>query len=38
VLRAQFYPPPVLEAIGQKYHSTDEVDMNGFTYHILAPN
>jgi hypothetical protein len=37
VLRAQFYPPPVLEAIGQKYHSTDEVDMNGFTYHILAP-
>ena len=38
VLRAQFYPPPVLEAIGQKYRSTDEVDMNGFTYHILAPN
>jgi hypothetical protein len=38
VLRAQFYPPPVLEAIGQKYRSRDEVDMNGFTYHILAPN
>jgi hypothetical protein len=37
VLRAQFYPDPVLQAIGQKYRSTDEVDMNGFTYHILAP-
>ncbi len=37
VLRAQFYPDPVLQAIGQKYRSIDEVDMNGFTYHILAP-
>jgi hypothetical protein len=37
VLRAQFYPDPVLQAIGQKYRSTDEVDMNGFTYHILVP-
>ena len=38
VLRAQFYPDPVLQAIGQKYRSTDEVDMNGFTYHVLVPN
>ena len=37
VLRAQFYPDPVLQAIGQKYRSTDEVDMNGFTYHVLVP-
>jgi len=37
VLRAQFYPPPVLEAIGQKYHTLTDVDMNGFTYHILIP-
>jgi len=37
VLRAQFYPPPVLQALGQKYRTLAEVDMNGFTYHVLAP-
>jgi hypothetical protein len=37
VLRAQFYPQPVLEAIGQKYRTLTDVDMNGFTYHILIP-
>jgi hypothetical protein len=37
VLRAQFYPQPVLEAIGQKYRTEADVDMNGFTYHVLAP-
>jgi hypothetical protein len=37
VLRAQFYPPPVLEAIGQKYRTQADVDMNGFTYHVLVP-
>lgn len=37
VLRAQFYPPPVLEAIGQKYRTAADVDMNGFTYHVLVP-
>ena len=37
VLRAQFYPEPVLRAIGQKYKMLADVDMNGFTYHILVP-
>jgi hypothetical protein len=37
LLRAQFYPTPVLQAIGQKYRTQADVDMNGFTYHILVP-
>ena len=37
VLRAQFYPQPVLESIGQKYRTLTDVDMNGFTYHVLVP-
>ena len=37
IFRAQFYPPPVLEAIGQNYHVVDHLDMNGFTYAILRP-
>lgn len=37
VLRAQFYPPPVLDVIGQKYATTDLVEMNGFVYCILRP-
>jgi hypothetical protein len=37
VLRAQFYPLPVLDAIGQKYRTLTDIDMNGFTYHILIP-
>ena len=37
VLRAQFYPPPVLQALGQKYRTLADVDMNGFTYHVLVP-
>jgi hypothetical protein len=37
VLRAQFYPPPVLEAIGQQYKTTDLVQMNGFVYCIMRP-
>ena len=37
LLRAQFYPEPVLRAIGQKYRTLADVDMNGFTYHILIP-
>jgi hypothetical protein len=35
IFRAQFYPPPVLEAIGQNYQPVDQVCMNGFTYHLL---
>jgi hypothetical protein len=37
VFRAQFYPQPVLDAIGQNYEPIDDIEMNGFTYHILAP-
>jgi hypothetical protein len=38
VFRAQFYPPPVLEAIGQSYQPVDHICMNGFNYHILWPH
>lgn len=37
VLRAQFYPPPVLEAIGQNYETQELVQMNGFVYCIMFP-
>ncbi len=37
VLRAQFYPPPVLQAIGARYGPIDDILMNGFQYRILAP-
>lgn len=38
VFRAQFYPPPVLEAIGQHYRPVEHICMNGFYYHILLPD
>jgi hypothetical protein len=37
VLRAQFYPPPVLQAIGARYEPIDDIMMNGFQYRVLAP-
>ncbi len=37
VLRAQFYPPPVLQAIGARYEPIDDILMNGYQYRILAP-
>jgi hypothetical protein len=37
IFRAQFYPPPVLEAIGQNYDVVEHLEMNGFTYAILRP-
>ncbi len=37
IFRAQFYPPPVLEAIGQNYDVVEHVPMNGFLYAILRP-
>ncbi|MCS7283604.1 MAG: hypothetical protein RMK65_11885 [Anaerolineae bacterium] len=37
VFRAQFYPQPVLEAIGQHYRPVEHICMNGFYYHILLP-
>ena len=35
VLRALFYPPTVLGAIGQNYEHTHTIHMNGFDYVIL---
>ncbi len=37
ILRAQFYPPPVLEVIGQRYETVDLIEMNGFVYCIMQP-
>jgi hypothetical protein len=37
IFRAQFYPPPVLEMIGDRYETVDLVEMNGFVYCLLAP-
>jgi hypothetical protein len=37
IFRAQFYPPPVLEAIGQNYDVVEHVPMNGFVYALLRP-
>lgn len=37
VLRAQFFPGPVLDMIGQRYETTDLVQMNGFVYCIMRP-
>jgi hypothetical protein len=38
IFRAQFYPQPVLEAIGQNYQPVEHLCMNGFYYHILWPH
>ncbi len=37
LMRAQFYPPPVLAAIGQHYGLVEHVRMNGFDYIIMQP-
>ncbi len=37
VFRAQFYPPPVLEAVGQNYRVVEHVCMNGFYYILMQP-
>jgi hypothetical protein len=37
ILRAQFYPPPVLQAIGAHYQTKAEIKMNHFTYILLEP-
>ncbi len=38
IFRAQFYPQPVLDAIGQNYQPVDHLCMNGFYYHVLWPH
>ncbi|MBM4422037.1 MAG: hypothetical protein FJ030_01430 [Chloroflexi bacterium] len=37
VLKAEFYPRPVLIAIGQNYESVETIIMNGFNYRVLKP-
>jgi len=37
VLRAQFYPGPVLDVIGQRYETTELIQMNGFVYCVMRP-
>ena len=37
VFRAQFYPDPVLQAIGQQYETVDTIEMNNFVYCVLKP-
>jgi hypothetical protein len=37
IMRAQFYPPPVLAAIGEHYGLVEHVPMNGFNYIVMKP-
>ncbi len=37
VFRAQFYPPPVLDAIYDAYYPDEAIWMNGFNYEIWRP-
>ena len=37
IFRAQFYPGPVLQAIGQHYETVDTIEMNNFVYCVLKP-
>jgi len=37
IMRAQFYPPPVLATIGQHYGLVEHVPMNGFNYIVMKP-
>jgi hypothetical protein len=37
IFRAQFYPAPVLDVIGQRYETRHLIQMNGFVYCIMRP-
>jgi 4-amino-4-deoxy-L-arabinose transferase-like glycosyltransferase len=37
IFRAQFYPDPVLAAVGQHYQTIDTIEMNNFVYCVLRP-
>ena len=37
VFRAQFYPPPVLQAVYEAYYPAETIPMNGFTYELWEP-
>ncbi|GAB4430816.1 MAG: hypothetical protein Kow00106_25310 [Anaerolineae bacterium] len=37
IFRAQFYPPPVLDAVYEAYFPAQTIPMNGFAYEIWLP-
>lgn len=37
IFRAQFYPPPVLDAVYEAYYPDQTIPMNGFAYEIWLP-
>jgi hypothetical protein len=37
VFRAQFYPPPVVDAVYEAYYPAETIPMNGFDYQIWRP-
>ncbi len=37
IMRAQFYPVDVLQAIARNYSQTETIPMNGFDYLIFTP-
>ncbi|MCZ7539778.1 MAG: hypothetical protein M5U29_07700 [Anaerolineae bacterium] len=37
IFRAQFYPPPVLDAVYEAYYPAEAIPMNGFSYEIWRP-
>jgi hypothetical protein len=37
IFRAQFYPPPVLDAVYEAYYPAEVIPMNGFSYEIWRP-
>ncbi|HVO43189.1 MAG TPA: hypothetical protein VMT34_11225 [Aggregatilineales bacterium] len=38
IFRAQFYPPPVLDAVKDAYQPAEMIPMNGYTYTIWLPS
>jgi len=38
ILRARFFPPPVMIAIETHYRLDETIDMNGFAYELWVPN
>lgn len=37
IFRAQFYPPPVLDAVYEAYYPAQTIPMNGFAYEVWLP-
>ena len=38
IFRAQFYPPPVLDAAYEAYYPDETIPMNGFNYEVWRPS